>query len=146
MKILLAADESECSERAARFITRFHFSPGDEIILLHVISEIPYDDDSYANIRHHMKRVAPHILRSAADILHSVRAKVVQLEVEGYPDNTIMEEAENANADLIVMGTIGRSGLSGLLIGSTAEKVIDQVNCSVLTIKPANFQSPITIR
>jgi len=43
------------------------------------------------------------------------------------------------------MGTIGRSGLAGLLIGSTAEKLIDRVNCSILAIKPANFQSPITI-
>ena len=57
----------------------------------------------------------------------------------------IVDYADKNGIDLIVMGTIGRSGLSGLLIGSTAEKVIDQVNCSVLTIKPDNFKSPITL-
>jgi universal stress protein E len=75
-----------------------------------------------------------------SDIRHSVVVR------KGDPGEMIVNYADKNGIDLIVMGTIGRSGLSGLLIGSTAEKVIDQVNCSVLTIKPANFQSPITIR
>ena len=75
-----------------------------------------------------------------SDIRHSVVVR------KGDPGEMIVNYADKNGIDLIVMGTIGRSGLSGLLIGSTAEKVIDQVNCSVLAIKPANFQSPITIR
>jgi universal stress protein E len=74
-----------------------------------------------------------------SDIGHSVVVR------KGDPGEMIVDYADKNGIDLIVMGTIGRSGLSGLLIGSTAEKVIDQVNCSVLTIKPANFKSPITI-
>jgi universal stress protein E len=74
-----------------------------------------------------------------SDISHSVVVR------KGDPGKMIVDYADKNGIDLIVMGTIGRSGLSGLLIGSTAEKVIDQVNCSVLTIKPANFKSPITI-
>jgi nucleotide-binding universal stress UspA family protein len=75
-----------------------------------------------------------------SDIHHSVVVR------KGDPSHMIVDYADKNGVDLIVMGTIGRSGLSGLLIGSTAEKVIDQVNCSVLTIKPTNFKSPITIR
>ena len=74
-----------------------------------------------------------------SDISHSVVVR------KGDPSEMIVDYADKNGIDLMVMGTIGRSGLSGLLIGSTAEKVIDQVNCSVLTIKPVNFKSPITI-
>lgn len=45
--------------------------------------------------------------------------------------------------DLLVMGTLSRSGLAGLLIGNTAEKVLNTVGCSVLTVKPAGFVSPV---
>jgi len=72
-------------------------------------------------------------------IEHSV---IVQ---KGDPGDMIINYAEKNNIDLIIMGTVGRSGLLGMLIGSTAEKVIERVNCSVLTIKPAIFKSPITI-
>lgn len=48
-------------------------------------------------------------------------------------------------ADLIVMGTIGRTGIAGLIIGNTAETILEQVNCSVLALKPASFVSPITL-
>ena len=75
-----------------------------------------------------------------SDIRHSVVVR------KGDPGEMIVDYADKNGIDLIVMGTIGRSGLAGLLIGSTAEKLIDRVNCSILAIKPANFQSPITIR
>lgn len=74
-----------------------------------------------------------------SDIQHSVVVR------KGDPGEMIVDYANKNGIDLIVIGTIGRSGLSGLLIGSTAEKVIDRVNCSVLTIKPKNFKSPIGI-
>ncbi len=135
MKLLLAVDGSECSERAARFLTRFDFSPRDEIIILHSISEIPYDDDSYANIRRHMKRVAPHILQSAANILGPVRANIVRQEVEGYPDSTIIEEAENAHAELIVMGTRGITGIKSMFIGSSTRAVAINSRIPVLVTR-----------
>ena len=123
MKILLAIDGSECSDRAANFLTRFNYSPQDEIIVLHVISEIPYEDDSYANIKRFMKRVAPRILESTANILKPVRAKVIKREEEGYPDITIMEVAEDADVDLIVMGTRGIKGIKSVFIGSITRSV-----------------------
>lgn len=46
-------------------------------------------------------------------------------------------------ADLIVIGTVGRSGIQGLLLGNTAEKVLDTCDCSIFTVKPDGFVSPI---
>ncbi len=53
---------------------------------------------------------------------------------------------EKSNAiDLLVMGTVCRTGLSGFIIGNTAEKVLSEVNCSVLTVKPEGFVTPVTL-
>jgi universal stress protein E len=41
------------------------------------------------------------------------------------------------------MGTLGRAGIAGLLIGNTAEKILHQVECSVMTVKPDGFVSPV---
>ena len=47
--------------------------------------------------------------------------------------------------ELVVMGTVGRAGIPGFLIGNTAEAIIDQINCSVLAVKPAGFISPVIL-
>jgi nucleotide-binding universal stress UspA family protein len=47
--------------------------------------------------------------------------------------------------DVVVMGSVGRSGIPGLLIGNKAEKILTTINCTVLTVKPDGFVSPITI-
>ena len=70
-----------------------------------------------------MKRTAPHILKSTADILKPVTAKVVKEEVDGYPDVAIMEWAEETGADLIVMGTKGIKGIRAMFIGSVTRSV-----------------------
>lgn len=47
--------------------------------------------------------------------------------------------------DLIVMGTVSRSGVDGLFIGNTAEKMLHQLTCSILAVKPDGFVSPVTL-
>ena len=51
--------------------------------------------------------------------------------------------AQHLAADLIALGTVGRSGIKGLLLGNTAEKVLGTCDCSILTVKPDGFVSPI---
>ena len=51
--------------------------------------------------------------------------------------------ARRHGMDIIVMGTVGRTGLPGLFIGNTAENVIDQVDCSLLAVRPEGFASPV---
>ena len=53
--------------------------------------------------------------------------------------------ARELSTDLIVMGTVGRSGIAGLLISNTAEDVLQTTHASVLTIKPKKFVSPIAL-
>lgn len=49
----------------------------------------------------------------------------------------LMEYAQSVRADLVVMGTLGRSGLKKILLGSTAERVVREGGCAVLAIKPS---------
>jgi universal stress protein E len=62
--------------------------------------------------------------------------------VNGDPGEVIPRFAAEKRIDAIVMGTVGRTGISGFLIGNTAEKVLGLVECSVLTVKPAAFAPP----
>lgn len=59
---------------------------------------------------------------------------------EGQAATTIVHQAELIQADMIVMGTHGRSGLPHMLLGSVAEKVVRAACCPVLTIRPEAFQ------
>lgn len=68
----------------------------------------------------------------------------VQL-MEGEPGHVISQFIHEHDADLLVMGTIARSGIAGLLTGNTAEQILDRVECSVLAIKPEGFVSPIRL-
>ncbi len=53
--------------------------------------------------------------------------------------------AAELRADLVVMGTVARTGISGLIIGNTAETILDQLTCSVLAIKPPGFKTPVKL-
>ena len=63
--------------------------------------------------------------------------------VKGEPAVTIRETSESLHSDLIVMGTIGRTGIPGLFIGNTAEEVLQTTHASILAVKPDDFQSPV---
>jgi universal stress protein E len=63
--------------------------------------------------------------------------------VEGEAGVAIPQLAGREQVDLIVMGTLARSGLEGYFIGNTAETVLQRVTCSVLTVKPDGFVSPV---
>lgn len=65
--------------------------------------------------------------------------------IKGEAGRVIPELAEKKRADLIVMGTLSRSGVAGFLIGNTAEKIIHEVDCSVLTAKPDGFVTPVKL-
>ena len=53
---------------------------------------------------------------------------------------------EKLDIDLLVMGTVCRTGIPGFIIGNTAESMIHTVNCSVLALKPQGFVSPVEIK
>jgi universal stress protein E len=65
--------------------------------------------------------------------------------VKGPPGEVLPELASHLDANLIVMGTVARRGLSGLIMGNTAETMMrTAVGCSILTVKPGGFVSPVS--
>jgi nucleotide-binding universal stress UspA family protein len=65
--------------------------------------------------------------------------------IKGTAGIVIPDVAEKERADLIVMGTLSRSGVAGFLIGNTAEKILQKVDCSVLALKPDGFATPVKL-
>jgi universal stress protein E len=70
---------------------------------------------------------------------HGVQVHVV----EGPPDEAILKAIDDFQIDLVVMGTAARSGLSSLMLGNTAERLISHMKCSVIAVKPLEFVCPL---
>jgi nucleotide-binding universal stress UspA family protein len=64
---------------------------------------------------------------------------------KGAARKEIPELARQLQVDCIVMGTVARTGIRGLIIGNTAETILEQIDCSVLAIKPPGFVTPVTL-
>ena len=62
---------------------------------------------------------------------------------KGEPSKAIPQLVHNGHADLLVMGTVCRTGIPGFLIGNTAESILNEIDCSVLVIKPEKFTTPV---
>jgi universal stress protein E len=65
--------------------------------------------------------------------------------LKGEPEDVIPRYVEDHGIDLVVMGTVARTGIAGLLIGNTAERVLQRLRVSVLTTKPTGFISPVAL-
>ncbi len=62
---------------------------------------------------------------------------------EGLPEDVLPRIAKKLDSELVVIGTVGRTGLSAALMGNTAEHVIDRLDCDVLALKPDGYKSPL---
>jgi universal stress protein E len=65
--------------------------------------------------------------------------------VKGLARKEIATLAKRIEADLVVMGTVARTGVPGFIMGNTAETILNQIDCSVLAIKPPGFVTPVTL-
>lgn len=74
-----------------------------------------------------------------ADIKHQVHI------LQGKPEELIPKVATKKRIDFAIMGTVCRTGVSGFLIGNTAEKVLQQIDCSILAVKPDGFVTPVKL-
>ncbi|MGE0392724.1 MAG: universal stress protein [Vicinamibacterales bacterium] len=63
----------------------------------------------------------------------------------GAPEDVIRAFVASHGADVVVMGSVARSGIAGLLFGNTAEAVIRKLPCSLLTLKPDGFECPVRL-
>jgi nucleotide-binding universal stress UspA family protein len=141
-RILVPVDGSRSSLNAVCLAARLSRIHGAEVRIFHVIDE---------SILDHLKRfsdksrevVQEELRRNAQAFLGDMRCEkdeeiIRTSEViirEGVPHEVILEEAASWNADLIVMGKLGRRGIGNILIGSVAERVIEFSDMPVLVVK-----------
>lgn len=78
-----------------------------------------------------------------ADVLRYLKPKKHLLK--GQARKEIPMLAKSLKADLVVMGTVARTGVAGLFIGNTAEAILEQMDCSVLAVKPEGFETPVSL-
>ena len=71
------------------------------------------------------------------------RVRFAPLLERGTARAVIPQQAQALKADVLVMGTIARTGVPGFIIGNTAEDVLNSVDCSVVTVKPPDYVSPV---
>ncbi len=76
---------------------------------------------------------------------HSDGSEIVHM-LQGRPGTVIPKTIADLKGDLLVMGTVCRTGIPGFFIGNTSETILNQVDCSVLTVKPKGFVSPVNAR
>jgi universal stress protein E len=106
---------------------------------VNIAIEIPeFDASEYNNAMqaHHNEAMLQHANN------FSIAIENTHVE-EGLPETVIEQTALNIDAELVILGTVGRTGISAALIGNTAEHVIDQLNCDVLALKPDGYVSPL---
>ena len=65
--------------------------------------------------------------------------------MKGHARHVVPIKVQELDVDLIVMGTVARTGIPGFLMGNTAESILNQIDCSVLAIKPFGFVSPVSV-
>lgn len=65
--------------------------------------------------------------------------------IKGLARKEVPALSRQLEADLIVMGTVARTGIPGFIMGNTAEAILNQIDCSVLAIKPPGFVTPVTL-
>ena len=138
MKILLATDGSEYSDSAAKFLTNLKLSPDDEIIVLHVLTDVPFKGklgSYYSGLRQIKQEIAPKIIETTINTLKPLNTKIKSLLVDGYPGKGIIDTAEDLNVKMIVMGAKGIKGIKSLL-GSVTRFVAINSTKPVLVIKP----------
>lgn len=142
-KILIPIDFSRYSWETFKFALslRDHFAADFHLLYVVVSGDLEYFSTLGGAPRDDLKRQSREARAVLEREVEKSREECRDLNVSchvaaGVPFKEICRYADQENIGLIVIGTHGRSGLSHLLIGSTAERVVQQASCPVLSIKP----------
>lgn len=150
--ILAPCDFSPVSLKAAALAAALAVRADAELHLLHVYNTddlqgiVPATDEveeELGRYRRLVRRSVVERLRQTLDELGAQPRRFSLHATPGTPWPTIRKVARRLRADLIVMGTVGRGGLAGMLIGNTTEKVLHESETSLLSVKPDDFVSPV---
>lgn len=140
MKILLASDGSEPAVNAARFFSRLKMDENPELVLL-TVSMNP-ELTVHGNVANpeweaKTKELVSRQQSELENLLFGCfDGSLSKLHETGNPAVVILEVAERIDADLIVLGAIGHSMVSRMLLGSVSDRVATHAKCSVLVVRP----------
>ncbi|WP_256012588.1 universal stress protein [Desertivirga xinjiangensis] len=143
-KILIAVEDSQYSERAASYGFELAQKLGADVGLIHVnevptgtpfvadplLNEPPVMMPELINVQ---EEASKKLLDRIADTYFG-KATIYSFHKVGNPRDEILHTAEEWNADMIILGTHGRTGFDHFISGSVAEKVIRKAKCPVLII------------
>jgi len=142
-RIMHATDFSSASSRALAKAVELAKQNKAELLLVHVLAAIiPYDPgDGYADpylyveLEKSTRRQAQSSLEALVKKVKRARVKVSSLLLKGTAHDQIVRAAKNRRADLIVIGTHGRTGITKLFMGSVAGRVVSTASCPVMTVR-----------
>ncbi len=137
-RILFATDFSACADRAMGYAVTLAAAWKAELCVMTVLELYPGMDPDYTV----NKMFLDHARTEATRQLDAVQARLkgdgqaiaTRIEI-GIPSQAVQTVAQSTAADLVVVGTHGRTGLDHVLIGSTAERVVRMAPCPVLAVK-----------
>lgn len=148
-KILTTTDISEASAAGVRYALELAQHEQAELVLLNVadvLEGIPYPTGTETSfkspetiLKEHEERTRTFLDSRFPELVRQVSPQIVT--DLGVPHERIVEQAENAGADLIVMATHGRSGAGRLFLGSVAEQVVRHAACPVLTVRQPGIKA-----
>ena len=142
-KILVALDGSNPSFNASTYAIDFAKRYDAELIVLSIVSPIPYSQFEYANIGR-MKEIETIEKEKSEQYIDKVKQKAIENKVTVKTEvlvkytsvvKEIVEYAENNKVDMIVIGSRGMAGFKKLLLGSVANGVVTYSHCPVLVVK-----------
>jgi universal stress protein A len=143
-RILAPTDFSDLSKQGLKSALELAQVYGAKLSLIHVVEPPPYPVEGIvpshlgATLLDDLERQASHELAQMLPVTQGGTVDVARRVVVGIPYRKIVEVAEEEKADLLVMTTHGRTGLSHLVMGSVAEKIVRTAPCPVLTIRPTS--------
>lgn len=142
MKLLLAIDGSKFSEAATKTVIATAKPQETEVLVIYVIdalsNQLPEMTVHYPGIEHErdaQRTPAEALVATTAAVLRSKGFPVTTAVELGNVKSKILDTAETWRADLIVLGSHGRTGLERLLMGSLAEGVARHAHCSVEIVR-----------
>ena len=143
MKILIAIDGSDFSQAALQSVIARPWPPGTDVKVLHVVEppsllmgrEMRGFDPEFEAVWKALREQAKHLVAKAAEKLRDAKFKVSTELVEGNPKSQIIDIANEWHADMIVLGSHGRTGLDRFLMGSVSQDVVRHAHCSVEIVR-----------
>ena len=141
-RIMVPVDFSDCSLDALEYAVSVAQRAQASVMLLHVLEPVSYGLDFTVSIqaeREHERKTLTERLAGLVAALEAANVKSESLVRGGLPRDSILEAARAWSADLIVMGTHGRRGLSHALYGSVVESVLRKSHCPILTVRSPKF-------